>query len=103
MTIKATNLSDRFEVKGYWWTPGKPQRKVPGVLTYNAGLIELELFGSIRDQKSVETGSVTSVFMLPLVLGLGEGDYITLYRVFEKGRRFTSTRATIIPASERST
>jgi len=88
--IKATNLSDRFEVKGYWWTPEKPERKAPGVLTYDAGVIELELFGSIRDQPNVQTGPAESVFTLPLVLGLAEGDYITLYRVVEKGRRFTS-------------
>jgi ApeA N-terminal domain 1 len=40
---------DAFEVQGEWWLPGRPDRKVPGILTFSPeGGAELSLFGSLR-------------------------------------------------------
>ena len=48
MYNKEYELSDRFQVKGYWWLPGNASYKMPGVLTYDAGRISLELFGFLQ-------------------------------------------------------
>jgi hypothetical protein len=34
---KIYNLLEDFEYKGFWWLPEKPDKKVPGTLTYRSG------------------------------------------------------------------
>jgi hypothetical protein len=41
--------TDDFEVQGEWWLPGRPERKVPGILTFSLqNGAELSLLGSLR-------------------------------------------------------
>jgi len=46
---KIYNLFENFEYKGFWWLPEKPDKKVPGTLTYRSGdRMTLELLGSLQ-------------------------------------------------------
>ena len=81
-------LSDKFEVKGYWWLPGNASCKMPGVLTYDAGRISLELFGFLQVQTVEKPREVdANVWREPIILGSGEGEEYTLYQVQPIGPR----------------
>src|SRR5580692_10022186 len=90
MKIKDYDLSDRFEIKGYWWLPENPDQKVPGVLTHDAGIIELELFGSLHLQPFIEAGQIQMVLTIPLILGRGENELVTLVGSIETSTRWMS-------------
>jgi hypothetical protein len=80
-------LSDKFEVKGYWWLPGDASHKMPGVLTYDAGRVSLEVFGFLRAQTENPREVDANVRRAPIILGSGEGQEYTLYQVKQIGPR----------------
>lgn len=88
MYSKQHALSDKFEVKGYWWLPGDTSCRMPGVLTYEDGRISLELFGFLHVQTMEKPRQVdANVRREPIVLGSGEGQEYTLYQVQPIGPR----------------
>lgn len=40
-------ILEEFEIKGHWWVPERPNKRVPGILFYRSGDIRLELMGSL--------------------------------------------------------
>ena len=81
-------LSDKFEVKGYWWLPGNDSCNMPGVLTYDDGRISLEVFGLLRDQTNGEPREHdANVRRESIILGSCEGQIYTLYQVRQIGPR----------------
>jgi len=47
-------MMDKFEYKGRWWLPDKPEKRISGTLRFtpNEGAI-LELIGSFKDTKDI--------------------------------------------------
>ena len=84
MTNFSHNLMDEFEVRGHWWLPENPDRKVAGVLNCRAGELCLELLGLLRPESIRERlSSGTEMWCPPLVLGQCEGKQFTLYQLQE--------------------
>ena len=68
------------EIKGKWWLPDKPERRIFGTLKiYYDIFSELELFGLLKDKK------MSAIFIEPkLILGQSiKGEEITLYKCSE--------------------
>ena len=50
MAKQPTTISDTFSLKGWWWLPETPSRKVPGTLVFSPdGPTEIALDGTLRD------------------------------------------------------
>ena len=69
-------MMDKFEYKGRWWLPDKPEKQVSGTLRFtpNEGAI-LDLIGSFRDTKDTLKPEI--------ILGISNGKKITLHKCFE--------------------
>lgn len=81
MSSKLPNLTGQFELKGYWWLPENPEKKIPGILRYSQELINLELFGVFEsDANRLRQQNQ------PIILGMSSkfGE-ITLHRCFNLG------------------
>jgi hypothetical protein len=76
------SLADTFELKGHWWLPETPNRKIPGVLVYSPGEIQLELLGVLRDENafnSLAADILQADEPAPFIYGnVGRGGYCTL-------------------------
>ncbi|WP_039764939.1 HEPN domain-containing protein [Caldicellulosiruptor sp. F32] len=73
-------MIEKFEYKGIWWLPNKPNKQVSGTLTFTPekGAI-LELIGSFKDLKDMD-----KMLSPDIILGVSSsGKDITLYRCFE--------------------
>jgi|AntRauTorcE11897_2_1112592.scaffolds.fasta_scaffold03719_3 hypothetical protein len=69
--------------KGYFFLPENPGDKKAGILRYVIGdKIELELFGSFNTKRNFQPKSI------PLINGIIEGKYVTLYKNFESNFSF---------------
>ena len=44
-TLRKHTFTDDFEYEGVFWLPDKPEKHVPGTVSYNAEVINLHLFG----------------------------------------------------------
>ncbi|HMO16438.1 MAG TPA: hypothetical protein PKD64_18410 [Pirellulaceae bacterium] len=96
MIGKKHKLDDSFELTGNWWLPDKPDKKVPGVLRYDAGSIVLELIGNLHDDQST-FGVIDSVGLQPpLINGQCAGQFYCVYSCFLKtiNTQFPSTDST---------
>ncbi len=71
---------EKFEEKGIWWLPEKPDEKVAGTLNFDPrGRSTLDLIGAFRDWKEINELSKNSI-----ILGVTHrGKNVTLYRCFE--------------------
>lgn len=70
-------LSDDFKLKGLWWLPETPERRVPGIVTFDNDGINLELFGYFQKP----TSSYRDPIWNPkTILGRAEGSLVTLYQ-----------------------
>ncbi len=60
-------MIEKFEYKGYWWLPNRPETKIPGTLTFNPdeGAI-LDLEGSFKD-----VGDLKRLLRPEVILGPG--------------------------------
>ena len=86
--LNAHSLLDEFKLRGYWWLPGEPGNRIPGILHYNPeDSIRLELMGAF--QGLITEGSVQIIWPLhpvrrPLILGTtDQGEDCTLFGVVE--------------------
>ena len=73
-------MIEKFEYKGYWWLPNKPQTKISGTLTFNPdeGAI-LDLEGSFKD-----IGGLNRLLRPEVTLGESlDGKNITLLNCVE--------------------
>lgn len=70
-----------FEYRGFWWLPGKDNKKVEGILKYNPGEYPvLELTGFLTDLKRVMEDN-----QYDIILGFSSnGKKITLYKCLTK-------------------
>ncbi|MGA2606049.1 MAG: HEPN domain-containing protein [Terriglobia bacterium] len=82
------SLLDEFKLRGYWWLPGEPGNRLPGILHYNPEeSIRLELMGAF--QGPIKEDSVEILWPLPpvrrpLILGTSdEGEECTLFGTVE--------------------
>jgi hypothetical protein len=82
------SLLDEFKLRGYWWLPGEPGNRIPGILHYNPeDSIRLELMGAF--QGLIKEDSVEIIWPLPpvrrpLILGTSdEGEECTLFGTVE--------------------
>mgnify|MGYP007039430566 CR=1 FL=1 len=80
--ITRTMFED-FQVKGYWWIPGK-EEEVSGILFYKQDKIELELLGTLNLDDSVFADVVNH----EIILGLSD-----------KGEQFTLLNTRVIKAT----
>jgi hypothetical protein len=78
------SLLDEFKLRGYWWLPGDPGNKIPGILHYNPeDSIRLELMGAFQGLTTED--SVQIIWPLPrvrrpLILGTSDrGEDCTLF------------------------
>jgi hypothetical protein len=54
MSIFKPNLFESFEIKGEWWFPWTPNKKVPGTLLFEGGRqITLEILGSLHGRDAM--------------------------------------------------
>ncbi len=67
-------LQGAFQARGEFWTPEKPDRQVRGRLAYEAGRIELELFGSFGQPPGDDLPETE------IILGYTEAGPCTLWR-----------------------
>lgn len=66
MTRPTTNLTDNFSLRGQWWLPEQPDRKIPGEIIFEAdGTQELSLDGPLKELAS---GPLTGL-SAPLIHG----------------------------------
>jgi hypothetical protein len=82
------SLLDQFELRGYWWLPGEPGNRIPGILHYNPEeSIRLELMGAFQGlatEDSVQIIWPLPAVRRPLILGTtDQGDDCTLFGVVE--------------------
>ena len=73
-------MIEKFEYKGYWWLPNRPQTKISGTLTFNPdeGAI-LDLEGSLKD-----IGDLNRLLRPEVILGASlDGKNITLLNCVE--------------------
>ncbi len=73
-------MIEKFEYKGYWWLPNRPQTKISGTLTFNPdeGAI-LDLEGSFKD-----IGDLNRLLRPEVILGASlDGKNITLLNCVE--------------------
>lgn len=82
------SLLDEFKLRGYWWLPGEPGNRIPGILDYNPEeSIRLELMGAFQGfikQDSVEIIWPLPPVRRPLILGTtDQGEECTLLGVVE--------------------
>lgn len=71
---------DKFEYKGIWWLPDKPEKQISGTLRFtpNEGAI-LDLIGSFKDIKDIN-----KMLEPEIILGISSnGKNITLHKCFE--------------------
>jgi len=71
---------DKFEYKGIWWLPDKPEKQISGTLRFtpNEGAI-LDLIGSFKDIKEIN-----KMLEPEIILGISSnGKNITLHKCFE--------------------
>lgn len=85
------SIFEQFELRGYWWLPEKPQRKVAGNLRFDPHEpILLKLMGCFADDPDEESGIVSlprSPVRRPLILGTTDnGEYCTLFGTLERPR-----------------
>jgi hypothetical protein len=75
-------MIDGFELKGMWWLPETPEKKVSGTLRFSQTEgTTLELIGSLEELKS---GPI-KIWETDIILGTPtKGNPITLFRCFEK-------------------
>jgi len=82
-------MMDKFEYKGRWWLPDKPEKQVSGTLRFtpNEGAI-LELIGSFKDTKDILKPEI--------ILGISSnGKKITLHKCFETKCFETKTKSNV--------
>lgn len=48
MNKKDFSMNEEFELRGYWYLPSEPDKKIAGILSYSTNGINLELFGSFK-------------------------------------------------------
>ena len=73
-------MSEKFEFKGIWWLPDKPEEQISGTLRFVAaeGAV-LELIGSFKDLQDMN-----KILEPEIILGISSnGKNITLYKCFE--------------------
>ncbi|EKN67070.1 hypothetical protein BABA_13135 [Neobacillus bataviensis LMG 21833] len=66
-------LFDKFEIKGYWWIPGKQENQVAGILFFAEDKIHLELIGSLSND----------------LFSMGNEKYDTIHGFSDKGEQLT--------------
>ena len=72
-------MMDKFEYKGRWWLPDKPEKQISGTLRFtpNEGAI-LDLIGSFKATKDIN-----KILKPEIILGISNGKKITLHKCFE--------------------
>lgn len=72
-------MTEDFEIKGTWWLPDKPNKRIPGVLRFsNENGIALELHGSLRSNHR------TDILVAGLIHGdTYQGKAVSIYDCFE--------------------
>ncbi|WP_226619757.1 HEPN domain-containing protein [Cytobacillus firmus] len=73
MQAMKQTMFDEFEIKGYWWIPGKQEDQVAGILFFTEDKIHLELIGSLSDD----------------FLSMGNEKYEIILGFSDKGEQFT--------------
>ena len=66
-------MFDEFEIKGYWWIPGKSDNEEAGILFFSESKIHLELIGSLTDS----------------FFAKGNEKYQIIHGISDKGEQFT--------------
>jgi hypothetical protein len=94
-SIFKPTLFEDFELKGHWWLPEKPDRKVSGTLNYKSGEdTNLELLGSLRepgDRRQEQD------FNPRFILGLStNGRPCTLYQNYETSSSWNVSRQRLV-------
>lgn len=81
-------ISEPIEISGFFWLPGKPDQRLPGVLNVSTtGETTLEVIGVFGD---VMTAFTDSPLDFPRVVGVVEnGDVVTLEHCFYKNRNIS--------------
>ena len=93
MSIFKPNLFENFDVKGEWWLPNSPDKKVIGTLSFKSGdSIKLEISGSFL---GVDHFRSKRDFNPELILGLtNDGEKFTLFQNMEIHRGSSSRGGT---------
>lgn len=85
--VTETLLDEHQDWTGQWWRPEDPDNKVPGVLTYSPDKgLRLRLIGGwqynvTRPGKNGSTVVTDELQHWPVVVGIGDGKFITLLSV----------------------
>ncbi len=80
-------LFDEFEVRGAFWIPSNPDRRLAGTLKYSSREgIALHLFGAFHELQGF---SDEAHFQEAVILGVAEGKAYTLYKNYRKSGNFT--------------
>ena len=69
-------LDSQFNIKGYWWLPKTPTKRISGELTcFQDGRVELDVLGSFFEPPM----GIGDLPILPIILGVSDkGKPITL-------------------------
>jgi ApeA N-terminal domain 1 len=75
-------MIDQFEIRGKWYTPERPRKKISGTLKFIPGEdIILEIDGIFEDSTDFDSSSKHTKSNLDIILGISpEGEEITLYK-----------------------
>ena len=86
---KAFKISEKFMIGGYWWLPGKPEKRIYGQLTYlPENVAELELEGSFKESLKEASEYISA----PLIYGeTTDGISCTMIDAHEKSQRVHSS------------
>ena len=78
MAHRERSALDKLEEKGFWWSPDKPEKRIPGTLTHDESETRLELFGDL----TASTGARSAAdYWCPIILGVdSRGELYTLLR-----------------------
>lgn len=85
-------MKDELEIKGYWWLPKTPDKKVFGELTYVPGeTLKLKLQGTLKDSDSRGEPGHRDFINPRIVYGVSQGSKkITLYDCMQDGLSSTN-------------
>lgn len=85
MSIFKPNLFEKFEIRGEWWLPGKPEEKVSGIIEYDSDSIILSTLGSVFGGDVPPFYSIREDHPNPIIInGLShDGELITLLNCLE--------------------